>query len=115
MVGLLLTLTLLSAHPPIRPAAQSRLWRPDERVILSDFSFVEAIAASPWFVYAATPHGLTIYDRRARRWQLPVTALDGYPTTRVRSALADPLDNSVWLATDDGWYRYDAQLPRWDH
>jgi len=111
-LGLLVAVVFQSDNPTIR---QSRLWRPEERVLVSDFSFVEAIAASPWLVYAATRHGLAVYDRRARRWQLPVTTLDGYPATRVRAALADVVDNAVWLGTDDGWYRYDPDIRRWDH
>jgi ligand-binding sensor domain-containing protein len=102
----------LSDLPTFR---QSRLWRPEDRVLVSDFSYVQAIAASPWLVYAATRHGLAVYDRRARRWQLPVTALDGYPTTRIRAALADVVDDAVWLGTDDGWYRYDPAIQRWEH
>lgn len=104
----------LSAHPPIRLSAQSRFWRPEDRVVVTDFSVVDAVAASPWIVYAATRHGLVLYDRRTRAWQLPVTTLDGYPAGRVRVALADPAGNAVWLGTDEGWARYDADLRRWD-
>jgi ligand-binding sensor domain-containing protein len=104
----------LSAHPPLFLSAQTRLWRPEDRAIISDFSVVDAVAASPWIVYAATRHGLLLYDRRTRVWQWPVTALDGYPPSRVRVALADPAGNAVWLGTDAGWARYDADLRRWD-
>jgi len=110
----ILTGLVLTARPPDRLTAQTRFWRPEDRVLISDFSVVDAVAASPWIVYAATRHGLLLYDRRARTWQLPVTTLDGYPTARVRSALADPAGNAVWLGTDDGWARYDADLHRWD-
>src|SRR5437870_787062 len=91
---------LLSAYPAIRLSAQSRSWRPEDRVLISDFSIVDAVAASPWIVFAATRHGLLLYDRRGRTWQPPVTSLDGYPAARVRVALADPIGNSVWLGTD---------------
>lgn len=104
----------LSVEPPIHLTAQSRSWRPEERVLVSDFSIVDAVAASPWIVYAATRHGLLLYDRRSRSWRLPVTTLDGYPAARVRTALADPAGNAVWLGTADGWARYDADLQRWD-
>ncbi len=116
-VGLCLiaVMALVSGRPTVRLSDQSRLWRPEERVLVSDFSFVEAVAASPWVVYAATRHGLAVYDRRARRWQLPVTTLDGYPATRVRAALADPVENAVWLGTGDGWYRFDPDIRHWDH
>ncbi|HMA41287.1 MAG TPA: two-component regulator propeller domain-containing protein [Gemmatimonadales bacterium] len=83
-------------------------------MLVSDFSVVDAVAASPWIVYVATRHGLLLYDRRARSWRLPVTTLDGYPSARVRTALADPAGNAVWLGTTDGWARYDADLQRWE-
>ena len=88
-------------------------WRPDERVVIGDFSRVLAIAASPSLVFAATTHGLTIYDRFARAWRLPVTAADGYPAL-VRVALADVTGNAVWLGTGDGWARYDADVRTWE-
>jgi len=105
---------LLSVYPSIRLSAQTRLWRPEDRVVISDFNTVDAVAASPSMVYAATRHGLLQFDRRTRAWQFPVTALDGYPTTRVRVALADPAGNAVWLGTADGWARYDADVRQWD-
>ncbi len=105
---------LVTAPPPIRPSAQSSRWRPDERVLVSDFSVVTAVAASPFTLYAATTHGLLIYDRRTQHWALPVTTLDGYPSEPVRTALADPVDDAVWLGTTSGWARYDATIRRWD-
>jgi hypothetical protein len=106
--------TLLSAAPSFGLAAQTRMWRPEDRVVISDFGTVDAVAASTWTVYAATRHGLLLYDRRTRGWQLPVTVLDGYPAARVRVALADPAGNAVWLGTTDGWARYDADMRQWD-
>ncbi len=105
---------VLSASPSGWLAAQSRLWRPEERAVVSDFSYVQAVAASPFLVFAATTHGLTIYDRGSRSWRLPVTAIDGYPSAPVRCALADAVDNAVWLGTDDGWARYDVDLRQWE-
>jgi ligand-binding sensor domain-containing protein len=90
-------------------------WRPEERVLVSDFSYVDAVAASPWLVFAATRHGLLIYDRVARVWKPPVTTLDGYPTARVRSAVADETGNAVWLGSGgvDGYVRYDVDARMW--
>jgi ligand-binding sensor domain-containing protein len=107
-------IAIQSAYPPIRLSAQTRSWRPEDRVLVSDFSVVDGVAASPWIVYAATRHGLLLYDRRARSWRLPVTTFDGYPSARVRTALADPAGNALWLGTTDGWARYDADLHRWE-
>jgi ligand-binding sensor domain-containing protein len=101
-------------RPPAGGAVQSRLWSPEDRALVSDFSTVQAVAASPFTVFAATTHGLTIYDRPAGRWRLPVTALDGYPAARVRIALADGVGDAVWLGTDQGWARYDATVRAWE-
>ena len=108
---ILTVIAVLSDGPTVR---QSARWRPEDRVLISDFSVIEAVAASPFTVFAATTHGLTIYDRQARTWRLPVTALDGYPPARVYAALADVVDNAVWLGTTDGWARYDANVRTWE-
>jgi hypothetical protein len=83
--------------------------------VISDFSEIEAVAASSWFVFAATTHGLLIYDRISRRFRLPVTTLDGYPGGRVRRAIADPAANAVWLdlGTLIGYARYDVDGRVW--
>src|SRR5439155_678693 len=109
--GVPTVIAVLSDGPTVR---QSARWRPEDRVLISDFSVIEAVAASPFTVFAATTHGLTICDRQARTWRLPVTALDGYPPARVYAALADVVDNAVWLGTTDGWARYDANVRTWE-
>src|SRR3989442_2181455 len=102
----------LTAYPPIRLSAQSRFWRPEDRALISDFSYVTAVAASPFTVFGATTHGLVVYDRQARTWRLPVTTLDGYPASRVRAALADATGNAVWLGTTGGGARFNPAPPR---
>ena len=84
-------------------------------MLISDFSEVQAVAASSWFVYAATTHGLLIYDRVSRRFRSPVTAIDGYPQPVVRRAMADPSANAVWLDLGPGlgYVRYDVDGRTW--
>lgn len=89
-----------------------QLWRPDERVVLADYSRVRALAATPFHLYIATTGGLADWDRTARRFDPPSSPLDGYPTAQVRAALAAP-DGSLWLATEQGWARYEPTLRRW--
>jgi ligand-binding sensor domain-containing protein len=76
---------------------------------------VLAVAASPWLVFSATTHGLLIYDRVARRFRPPVTAIDGYPAVRVRRAIADQTGNAVWLdlGTSGGYIRFDVDGRIW--
>jgi hypothetical protein len=93
----------------------STILTPDNRVVISDFSQIDAVAASSWFIYAATPRGLLIYDRVARRFRPPVTRLDGFPEGRVRRAAADPSGNAVWLDLGSalGYARYDVDGRAW--
>ena len=107
MRRVLSALALLTALP-------SGFWRPGDRVLLSDFSVITAVAASPFMVYAATQNGLLIYDRGGDHWVLPQTFLDGFPTAPVRLAIADPVGNGVWLGTADGWAHYSQDLNQWD-
>jgi hypothetical protein len=101
-----------SAYPPNHLTALSR---PEDRVVISDFSHIQAVAASPWLVFAATPHGLLIYDRVARRFKPPVTALEGYPAGQVIGAVADAAGNAVWLELWGGrsYVRYDVDGRTW--
>ena len=100
----------LSVLPSFRPSFQLY---PHERVVITDFSVINAIAASPFSIFAASSNGLLIYDRAAQRWLPPVTRLDGYPASPVQVALADATDDAVWLGTWDGWARYDLRIRQW--
>ncbi len=112
-IGLILTACATGAvRPSGRPAV---MWGPDNRVLISDFSDVQALAVSTWFVFAATAHGLLIYDRTSRRFRPPVTQIDGYPAGRVRGAIADQSSNAVLLSlgTGLGYVRYDVDGRSW--
>ncbi len=109
-----LVLAAASAAPGCLWAQVPSRWRPDERAVLQDFSYVTAVAASDQRVFVATPNGLGIYDRNFHRWDPPVTASDGYPQQPVVAALADPSDESVWLATAIGVVHYAPFIRRFD-
>lgn len=84
-------------------AQSGRFWRADDRVLLSDFGYVGAVATDQRRVYAATANGLEIYDYTSRRWELPSTLEDGYPVGERPTALAhDPLQSELILATTNG-------------
>lgn len=98
----------------VTPSLAAQRWRLEDRTLFTDFSVVTAVAASPYTVYGATLRGLIVYDRAARVWRSPVTWLDGYPPGRVWAALADPVNDAVWLGTTDGWVRFDPNLRMWE-
>ncbi|HJS43854.1 MAG TPA: hypothetical protein VJ755_10320 [Gemmatimonadales bacterium] len=99
----------------VRPSGTAGFLGADNRILISDFSDVRAVAASPWLVFGATTHGLLIYDRVARRFRPPITALDGYPAGRVRRAIADETGRAVWLdlGTAGGYIRFDPDGRTW--
>src|SRR5262245_10360894 len=100
----------VAASAPAAHAQRSKFWRPDERVVLTSLSHVQALAATPTFLFVATTGGLGIYDHLARRWREPVTAIDGYPTDPVTRALVDPTDESIWLGTTKGLAHYQPAI-----
>jgi ligand-binding sensor domain-containing protein len=91
----------------------SRDWRPDERVVIGDFRIINAVAASYDRVYAVSPRQLLIWRPGYGEWEGPFDPPDPRFLQGVTAALADPLDNSVWLARPRGWTRYEPDLRLW--
>ncbi len=103
---------LLGVHAA---AAQSRLWRPDERVTISSFNDVAAIAYDGRRVFAATANGIEIYDEIARRWLDPSTIEDGYPLfAQPTAARYDRSRGGLWLATTSGTFFWSDLSGRWE-
>ena len=48
-------------------------WRADDRVLITDFSMVGAVAAGQRFAFAASENGVAVYDHRFERWEDPLT------------------------------------------
>src|SRR5262245_60819769 len=112
---LLSALSVLSAlSAPLDLPAQSRDWSPKDRTILGDFTRINAVASSIDRVYAAAPTALLIYDPQFKQWHGPFTPRDPGMLERVFQGLADPLDNSLWLARPDGWVHYTPELDQWE-
>ena len=108
----LFLLLVAGAFLPSCATAQmpSRDWRPDERVVIGDFRIINAVAATYDRVYAVSPWQLLIWRPGYREWEGPFEPPDPRLLQGVSAALADPLDNSVWLARPRGWTRYE---PEW--
>jgi hypothetical protein len=100
----------LLAVAPLAAQTGSRLWRPEERALITDFNVVDAVAADENMLYVVSGAGIGVYDRRILQWQPPVTVLDGYVPQPVASALIDPSDGSLWLATAYGLVHYSPRI-----
>lgn len=99
----------------LRAPLEAQRWRPEDRVLLTSFHLVSALARDERHLYAVSSEGLEILDMAARRWELPSTAEDGFPRDEQPSAAAfDALDRTLWVATLEGsLYSYQVDLRRW--
>lgn len=104
----------LSFAVPLALAAQTRDWSPADRAIIGDFTAITAVAASNEQVFAATPDAIVVWNPQFRRWDGPYSPPDGRALSGVFAALADPLDQALWLARRDGWTRFEPQIQFWE-
>jgi ligand-binding sensor domain-containing protein len=83
--------------------------------VIGDFSRVSAIATSAERVYIVSPSAVLIWNPQFHRWDGVFDPPDLSLLNRVFTALADPLDNSLWLARQNGWVHYQPDIQLWDH
>lgn len=88
--------------------------RPEDRVVLGDFSRVQAIAAAFDVVYVVYPTAVGIWNPMQARWDVPRSAPSGQALADVFGAVIDPLDRSLWLAARSGVIRFDPFVERWE-
>jgi hypothetical protein len=111
-----LLLVLLVLLPASAWAQSGRSWRPDERILISAFQDVGAMASDARTLFVATRGGLLQYDFLRTSWSLPSTREDGYPADDPPTALAiDRFQEDIWLGTTTGaLYRRRSVPPRWE-
>ena len=114
MRHLLAVFAILCLTSPATAQSFTRDWRPDERTVIGDFSRINAIAASLDRVYIVSPSAVLVWNPQFRRWEGAFDPPTPSLLARVFTALADPLDNSLWLARRDGWVHYQPEIQLWD-
>lgn len=87
--------------------AQTGGWRSDERILITDFGIVTALARSPSSVFAATTGGLIVFDESYQKIAPPITVEDGYPGRATTAMVFDYRDRSVWLAAAGDLFQFD--------
>ena len=70
----------------------------EDRVVLTAFDVVPAVAASQHTVYIATVDGIAALDRDFGRWLPPLALGAGYGSAPVTAMAADPVEEGVWVA-----------------
>ena len=89
-------------------------FRPEDRVVIGDFSRVNALAAAIDRIYVVYPTALAIWKPLERRWEVPRAPRHPDVLRRVTRAVVDPLDRTLWLAAGTAWIHYDPTANRWD-
>lgn len=102
-----LLLLLVAALAPNASYAQ-HVWRPEERVLIAPYHQIGGIALDTRRVYAVTPNGVEVYDRVRERWELPISAPQGFPMNERPTALAhERFGDVLWMGTaTGGLYRH---------
>ena len=92
----------------------TRDWRPEDRAIIGDYRTVLALATSIDRVFIVSASGILIWNPQFHRWEGVVDPPEPGLLARVFTGLADPLDNSLWLARSDGWIHFQPDIQLWD-
>jgi hypothetical protein len=116
--GLLISLLVLTGCAPgvtaqREPLRPTRDWRLADRTLIGDFTHVTSVAATFDRVFVTSPSALLIWRPQFHRWEGPFQPPDPGTLSRVFASLADPLDNSLWLATPVGWVHYQPEIDSW--
>jgi ligand-binding sensor domain-containing protein len=82
-------------------------------VVVGDFSTITSVAAASDRIYATSPDQLLIRQAQFREWEGTVDPPTPGLLRGVFVSLADPLDNSLWLARPDAWIHYEPNLRLW--
>ncbi len=111
LASLLAGAAFLGAVPA--SAQGGRDWSPDERAVIGDYGRVSAVAATFDRVYVASTTGVVLWRPLERRWDGPYDPPDATVLGGVFLAVADPLDQSLWLARPDGVVHFQPELRLW--
>jgi hypothetical protein len=111
---MLVALLVLAASPAVLAAQRfTRDWPVEDRALVADFSVVSAVATALDRVYAVTPNTVVVWRPMERRWEGPFEPPEPTMLDRVGLALADPLDQSLWMARPDGWVHFQPDARLW--
>ena len=111
--GAALACLLFAVAGPALAQRPSRDWSREDRVVIGDFSHIRTVAAASDRVFATSPAALLVWLPHFERWEGPFLPPDPRLLEDAMGALADPLDNSLWIARPDGWVHYEPDLDSW--
>jgi hypothetical protein len=93
---------------------QSRDWSPEDRAVLADYTAIRAVAVTTERVFAVSRTAIVAWNPLRRGWEGPYLPRDPGLLSNVVSAIADPLDQSLWLVRPNGWVHFDPAIRQFD-
>lgn len=114
MRPILLSALLVLCAIPAAGAQASRNWRPEDRLVVGDWTTIRAVAAGPDRVFIVSPDGVLAFSPLLRRWEGPFVPPVAGALERVTAGMIDPLDNSLWLSASDGWVHFQPDVQVWE-
>jgi hypothetical protein len=93
---------------------QSRDWSPDDRAVLGDYTEIRAVATSTERLFVVSRSAVLVWNLVRREWEGPYVPRDPGLLTDVAAAIADPLDQSVWLIRRAGWVHFDPMIRQFE-
>jgi len=106
--------SLLAVASTAAAQSPSRDWRPEDRTVIGDFSYITSVASSMERVYVTSRTSLVIRHPQFQTWSGPFEPPRREALQGVFASLVDPLDQSLWLARADGWMHFQPELQLWD-
>jgi hypothetical protein len=104
----------LAAVAPGLSAQAARDWRPAERVVIGDWTRIRAMAAAPDRVFIVSPDAVLVWSPLYHRWEGPYGPPMAGVLDQVTAGMIDPLDNSLWMSTYDGWIHFQPDIRSWE-
>lgn len=111
--ALIVGAALTALANPARGQTSTGEWSLEDRVIVRDTRTVTGIAATFDRVYIVTPSQVLVRRPQTESWEGPYTPPDPRLLVGVNLALADPLDNSLWMVGRTRWVHFEPDLVLW--
>lgn len=99
---------------PVAGQSSARDWRLEDRTVIGDARQVNTISTAQDRVFITSPSGLLIWSPQFERWEGSFDPPQAGLLARAFTALADPLDNSLWLGRPEGWIHFQPDIQLWD-
>ncbi len=78
----------------------------DDWRLIGSYADVRAVAVARSYVFAATPNGVSVYDRVFNSWLAPLTLTSGLADGPITVMAGDPVEDAVWIGVTGGVLLY---------